>query len=137
GRTSFSGYPDGPYMLPHQNPPPSGTRSGPGSYIAGTGYNRGGYASAAAATPEYHVQNNDGPSVNRRPPAQGGFADCGNCAPSSGYPHKVTCHRLVREVLMLGCYVDGKKGRSSGGMTSPHGPLHSFPLPVSLSLPLF
>nr|GEV58206.1 UBP1-associated protein 2C-like [Tanacetum cinerariifolium] len=29
GRTSYSGYPDGPYMLPHQNPPPSGTRSGP------------------------------------------------------------------------------------------------------------
>nr|GEV22885.1 UBP1-associated protein 2C-like [Tanacetum cinerariifolium] len=34
GRTSYSGYPDGPYMLPHQHPPPSGTRSGPG-YVDG------------------------------------------------------------------------------------------------------
>nr|GEV20541.1 hypothetical protein [Tanacetum cinerariifolium] len=86
GRTSYSGYPDGPSMLPHQNPPPSGTGSGPGSYIAGPGYNSGGSATAAAAAPGYHGQNNYGPSVNRWPPAQGGSADGGNYAPSFGYP---------------------------------------------------
>nr|GFA54428.1 hypothetical protein [Tanacetum cinerariifolium] len=41
---------------------------------------------AAAATPEYHGQNNYGPSVNRWPPAQVGYADGENYAPSSGYP---------------------------------------------------
>nr|GEV05366.1 hypothetical protein [Tanacetum cinerariifolium] len=61
GRTSYSGYPDRPSLLPHQNQPPSGTGSGPGyvnqvpssyrssGYPAGTGYNSGGYASAVAA----------------------------------------------------------------------------------------
>nr|GEV58331.1 hypothetical protein [Tanacetum cinerariifolium] len=86
GRTSYSGYPDRPSMLPRQNPPPSGTGSGQGSYIAGTGYNSGGSSTVAAAAPEYHGQNNYGPSVNRWPPAQGGYADGGNYAPSSGYP---------------------------------------------------
>nr|GEY74189.1 UBP1-associated protein 2C-like [Tanacetum cinerariifolium] len=86
GRTSYSGYPDGPSMLPRQNPPPSGTGCSPGSYISGTGYNSGGSATVAAAAPEYHGQNNYGPSVNRWPPAQGGYADVGNYATSFGYP---------------------------------------------------
>ncbi|GJR07154.1 UBP1-associated protein 2C-like protein [Tanacetum coccineum] len=114
GRTSYSGYPGGPSLLPHQNPPPSGTGSGPGyvnqvppsgtgsgpgyvnqgppshssnGYPAGTGYNNGGYASAvAAAAPEYPGQNSYRPLMNRLPPIQGGFADSGNYGPSSGYP---------------------------------------------------
>nr|GEX82858.1 hypothetical protein [Tanacetum cinerariifolium] len=51
-----------------------------------SGYNSGGSASAAAAAPEYHGQNNYGPSVNRWPPALGGYANGGNYAPSYGYP---------------------------------------------------
>ncbi|GJR70920.1 UBP1-associated protein 2C-like protein [Tanacetum coccineum] len=99
GRTSYSGYPGGPSLLPHQNPPPSGTGSGPGyvnqgppshsstGYPAGTGYNNGGYASAvASAVPEYPGQNSYRPLMNRLPPIQGGFADSGNYGPSSGYP---------------------------------------------------
>ncbi|GJR70923.1 UBP1-associated protein 2C-like protein [Tanacetum coccineum] len=114
GRTSYSGYPGGPSLLPHQNPPPSGTGSGPGyvnqvppsgtgsgpgyvnqgppshssnGYPAGTGYNNGGYASAvAAAAPEYPGQNSYRPLMNKLPPIQGGFADSGNYGPSSGYP---------------------------------------------------
>ncbi|GJW36732.1 UBP1-associated protein 2C-like protein [Tanacetum coccineum] len=114
GRTSYSGYPVGPSLLPHQNPPPSGTGSGPGyvnqvppsgtgsglgyvnqgppshssnGYPAGTGYNNGGYASAvAAAEPEYPGQNSYRPLMNRLPPIQEGFADSGNYGPSLGYP---------------------------------------------------
>nr|GEV20545.1 hypothetical protein [Tanacetum cinerariifolium] len=86
---SMCGCPDRPSLLPHQNPPPSETSSGPGyvnqvppsysssGYPAGTGYNSGGYASAVAA------------------------ADSRNYGPSSGYPTQLTCHRLVQEVLML------------------------------------
>nr|GEW44838.1 UBP1-associated protein 2C-like [Tanacetum cinerariifolium] len=74
GRTSYSGYPDRPSLLPHHNPPPSGTSSGPGyvnqvppsysssGYPAGTGYNSGGYASAVAAVQEL-------PNTPNMPPA--------------------------------------------------------------------
>nr|GEW44839.1 hypothetical protein [Tanacetum cinerariifolium] len=99
GRTSYSGYPDRPSFLPHQNPPPSGTSSGPGyvnqvppsyrssGYPAGTGYNSGGYASAvAAAAQEYPGQNSCRPLMNRLPPIQGGYADSRNYGLSSGYP---------------------------------------------------
>nr|GEV58900.1 UBP1-associated protein 2C-like [Tanacetum cinerariifolium] len=126
----------------------------------------------SAAAPEYHGPNNYGPSVNRWPPAQGGYADGGNYAPSFGYPtqsnmppaipsgpHAGMYHAghpdyksdegarraVVDSVKCIDGYhqvmckmaVDGKKGRSGGGMTSPRGLLHSFPLPVSLSFPFF
>nr|GEW77244.1 retrovirus-related Pol polyprotein from transposon TNT 1-94 [Tanacetum cinerariifolium] len=116
----------------------------------------GGSASAAAAAPEYCGQNNYGPSVNRWPPALGGYANGGNYAPSSGYPTQPNKPPAGPRGFMLGCImvgiqiiseegarravadsvksidgyhevmykmvVDGKKGRSSCGMTSPHGP---------------
>nr|GEV39028.1 hypothetical protein [Tanacetum cinerariifolium] len=99
GRTSYSGYPDWPSLLTHQNQPPSGTGSGPGyvnqvppsysssGYLAGTGYNSGGYASAvAAAAQEYPGQNCYRPFMNRLPPIQGGYVDSRNNGLSSGYP---------------------------------------------------
>nr|GEW12599.1 RNA-directed DNA polymerase, eukaryota [Tanacetum cinerariifolium] len=85
-------------------------------------------------------KNNYGPSVNRWPPAQGGYADGGNYAPSFGYPTQSNMPSAIPRgyhQVMCKMAVDGKKGRSGGGMTSPRGPLHSFPLPVSLSSPFF
>nr|GEV05528.1 UBP1-associated protein 2C-like [Tanacetum cinerariifolium] len=66
-------------IIPKVTPLPGLIRCGMNPFM-------GGYASAAAATPEYHGQNNYGPSVNRWPPAQGGYVDGGNYAPSPGYP---------------------------------------------------
>nr|GEW45920.1 UBP1-associated protein 2C-like [Tanacetum cinerariifolium] len=136
GRTSYSGYPDGPYMLPHQNPPPSGTRSGPGSYIAGTGYNRG---DMLVRLPLRRSIINMPPAGPRGPHA--GMYHGGHLDYNSEQGARRVVVDLVKSIdgyqVMCKMAVDGKKGRSSGGMTSPRGPLHSFPLPVSLSLPLF
>ncbi|GJU97036.1 UBP1-associated protein 2C-like protein [Tanacetum coccineum] len=88
GRTSYSGYPGGPSLLPHQNPPPSGTGSGPGyvNQFATSGTVVVSGIAVAAATPEYTWQIVYRPPYNRLPPIQGGFAESGNYGPSSGYP---------------------------------------------------
>nr|GEU87899.1 zinc finger, CCHC-type [Tanacetum cinerariifolium] len=122
GRTSYSGYPDRPSLLPHQNQPPSGTGSGPGNvnqvppsysssgYPSGTGYNSGGYASAvAAAAQEYPGQNSCRPLMNRLLPIQGGYADSRTMVHLQATQHKLTCHRLVQEVLMVGCTRAGNR----------------------------
>ncbi|GKA71519.1 UBP1-associated protein 2C-like protein [Tanacetum coccineum] len=73
----------GPSLLPHQNPPPSGTGIGPG-YVNQVPPQE--LYAVAAATPEYTWQIVYRPLMNRLPPIQGGFADSGNYGPSSGYP---------------------------------------------------
>nr|GEZ64710.1 hypothetical protein [Tanacetum cinerariifolium] len=121
GRTLYSGYPDRPSLLPHQNQPPSGTGSGPGyvkqvpplysssGYPAGTGYNSGGYASVvAAAAQEYPRQNSYRTFMNRLPPIQGGYVDSKNYGLSPGYPTQPNMHTFsfdtMGNLFALICY---------------------------------
>nr|GFA74886.1 hypothetical protein [Tanacetum cinerariifolium] len=109
GRTSYSGYPDRPSLLPHQNLPPSGTSSGPGyvnqvppsysssGYPASTGYNSGGYASAvAAAAQEYPGQNSYRPLMNRLLPIRGDMLTVDTMVYLQATQDNLTCPRLVK-----------------------------------------
>ncbi|GKE01772.1 UBP1-associated protein 2C-like protein, partial [Tanacetum coccineum] len=135
GRTSYSGYPGGPSLLPHQNPPPSGTGSGPG-YVnqvppsgtgSGPGYVNQVPPSGTGSGPGYVNQGPPSHSSNGYPAGtgynNGGYASA-VAAAAPEYPGQNSYRPLMNRLPPIqGGFADsGNYGPSSGYPTQPNMP---------------